>query len=674
MHTHPLSQLSALETTTARDVILTYHPNKAIFFREIYLQEPAKAELVPYLELEHSGNLSPTSPRPQRLAKCQYDVVGGDRVPEYHESVVDVERKTRINHVVVGKEHQASLTLDEFDIFVKTCQESPLFKEAISKFKLPEGFDYVIEPWPYGGRDRVTDDSRYFQGLIFAQDKRSNNPDSNFYAYPIPIIPVMDYHKREIVRIDKLATGGKGDSLTASDADFREDVIGHCTTAEYVPELLPKGTRKDLKELNVLQPNGPSFKVSQDESLVEWQKWRFRVGFNPREGATIHDVWYDGRSVLYRLSMSEMTVPYADPRYPFHRKQAFDFGDGGAGNCANNLSLGCDCLGVIKYFDAVMTDGEGNAKPAPNVICLHEQDNGIGWKHTNWRTGRAVVTRSRELVVQFIITLANYEYIFAYKFDLAGGISVESRATGIVSVVNIDPGKVSEYGNVVGNGVLAQNHQHVFCIRIDPAIEGHKNTVYVEESHAVEMNDITNPEGNFYQIRKTPVERSAWFDAAPEHNRIIKMVNTDKINPISQRPIGYKFTPMATQLLLADKRSIQSRRAQFAQHHVWVTKYRDGELYAGGRYTLQSQDEIGGVSDAVKRGETVANEDVVVWSVFGITHNPRVEDWPVMPVECYQLNIRPADFFTENPAIDVPSMKNLSSQLVTSSCCSKPSL
>lgn len=241
-----------------------------------------------------------------------------------------------------------------------------------------------------------------------------------------------------------------------------------------------------------------------------------------------------------------------------------------------------------------------------------------------------MVTRSRELVVQFIITLANYEYIFAYKFDLAGGISVESRATGIVSVVNIDPGKVSEYGNVVGNGVLAQNHQHVFCIRIDPAIEGHKNTVYVEESHAVEMNDITNPEGNFYQIQKTPVERSSWFDAAPEHNRIIKMVNTDKLNPISQRPMGYKFTPMATQLLLADKRSIQARRAQFAQHHVWVTKYRDGELYAGGQYTLQSQDEIGGVYDAVKRDEAVSNEDVVVWSVFGITHNPRVEDWPVM--------------------------------------------
>lgn len=113
----------------------------------------------------------------------------------------------------------------------------------------------------------------------------------------------MDYQTREIVRIDRLATGGRGDSLTHD--KFREDIIGHCSSSEYVPELLPNGTRKDLKALNVLQPDGPSFKVS-NESLVEWQKWRFRVGFNPREGATIHDVYYDGRSVMYRLSISEM--------------------------------------------------------------------------------------------------------------------------------------------------------------------------------------------------------------------------------------------------------------------------------------------------------------------------------------------------------------------------------
>lgn len=285
---------------------------------------------------------------------------------------------------------------------------------------------------------------------------------------------------------------------------------------------------------------------------------------------------------------------------------------------------------MIKYFDALLTETDGTATKLHNAICLHEQDNGIGWKHSNWRTDRAVVTRSRELVVQFIITLANYEYIFAYKFDQAGAITVESRATGILNVVNIDPCKTSEYGNIVSGGVLAQNHQHIFCVRIDPAIDGNDNSVVVEESHPVPMNEATNPNGNFYRVIDYTVDRAGWLDAAPDLNRVVKMTNPHRTNPVSGKPVAYKFTPLATQKLLADPNSVQARRAQFAQHHVWVTKYRDGELYAGGNYTLQSQLEIGGVSDAVKRGDRVADTDVVVWSSFGLTHNPRVEDWPVM--------------------------------------------
>ena len=333
---------------------------------------------------------------------------------------------------------------------------------------------------------------------------------------------------------------------------------------------------------------------------------------------------------MYRMAMSEMTVPYCDPRPPFHRKQAFDFGDGGAGNCANNLSLGCDCLGVIKYFDGVVIDSKGEPRVHPNVICLHEQDNGIGWKHTNWRTGRAVVTRYRELVVQFIITLANYEYVFAFKFDQAGGITLEVRATGIVSVVNIDPGKTSEYGNVVSGGVLAQNHQHIFCARVDPAIDGHENTVVYEESHTAPWDKTTNPFGNMYEVRKTTVQRSMGLDAAPEHNRVFKIQNPSKKNPVSGNPVSYKFTPPPTQKLLASAGSLQAERALFTKHHVWITKYKDEELYAAGRFTMQSQREVGGLSDMVKRDEEVVNEDLVVWSVFGLTHNPRVEDWPVM--------------------------------------------
>lgn len=303
MLSHPLAILTEEETNLARDVVRAAHPNTVIDFREIYLQEPPKGQLLEFLAIEHAGRLSPTTPRPPRLALCQYDVIGADRVPSYEESVIDIGTRSRIKHTVVGKQHHAALTLSEFDTLVDQCMKSPLFQSALADFKLPEGFEVVIEPWPYGGLDNTDENRRFFQALCFAQDKRSGNPDSNFYSYPLPIIPVMDAHTQQIIRVDRPATGGKGDGLF--DQTFKRDIIGHCKPSEYIPELLPEGTRKDLKPLNVVQPEGPSFRVT-NESLVEWQKWRFRVAFNPREGATIHDVWYDGRSVMHRLAISEM--------------------------------------------------------------------------------------------------------------------------------------------------------------------------------------------------------------------------------------------------------------------------------------------------------------------------------------------------------------------------------
>lgn len=140
----------------------------------------------------------------------------------------------------------------------------------------------------------------------------------------------------------------------------------------------------------------------------------------------------------------------------------------------------------------------------------------------------------------------------------------------------------------------------------------------------------SNPNGNAYQVITKPITTSGGFDANPMTDRVFKVQNLDKLNPISGQPVGYKILSPVTQLLLADPNSTQAKRAKFAQHHLWVTKHRDNEFYAGGRYTLQSTSEIEGVADAAKRNDDVLQKDVVVWSVFGLTHNPRVEDWPVM--------------------------------------------
>lgn len=114
MAPHPLQQLSYEETLHAKQILLSEHDKEElIIVREIFLQEPPKAKLNKYLQLEHSGSLTDSSPRPSRQALCQYDVIGSDKIPYFHESVIDVEKKIRTKHEVIGKELHAAIKLCE---------------------------------------------------------------------------------------------------------------------------------------------------------------------------------------------------------------------------------------------------------------------------------------------------------------------------------------------------------------------------------------------------------------------------------------------------------------------------------------------------------------------------------------------------------------------------------
>ena len=141
--------LSADETIVARDVVLSLHKDTVVNFREIYLQEPEKEIMKQYLELEHAARpgQSQVSKRPPRLAKCQYDVIGSDKVPVYNESIVDIEKKKRVQHTTYGSDHQAALALWEFQTLVEACGKSEMFQKAVAEFKLPDGFELIVEPW-----------------------------------------------------------------------------------------------------------------------------------------------------------------------------------------------------------------------------------------------------------------------------------------------------------------------------------------------------------------------------------------------------------------------------------------------------------------------------------------------------------------------------------------------
>ena len=200
----------------------------------------------------------------------------------------------------------------------------------------------------------------------------------------------------------------------------------------------------DIKPLEITQPEGPSFEV--DGYQVRWQKWSFVIGFNAREGLTLHHLRYDDdgreRSILYRASLTEMVVPYGDPGPTQRRKNAFDVGEYGMGMCANSLELGCDCLGLIRYFDAHLCDSRGEPLTIKNAVCMHEEDYGILWKHTDRRLpDTPEVRRSRRLVVSSISTVENYEYGFFWYLYQDGNIQFEIKLTGILSLGALPAGR-----------------------------------------------------------------------------------------------------------------------------------------------------------------------------------------------------------------------------------------
>lgn len=638
---HPLAPLTADEINVAGALVRGIWPaGTDLHYKSVTLDEPPKALVLPFLEAEHGKGPLPSIPR---KAFVNYYIRNTNK---FHEAIVNLSQNIVESNVRLGPNLHAPGDGAEILKVEKVALSDDGVKAEVAKLKLPEGTVIVCDPWIYGA-DGINDDDRMWQCFLYMRDP-ANPPeaDSCHYAFPIPISPVVCTTTWRVLRIDILPTGI--DNFVSPIRPWKP--VG---PNEYIPEA--QKLRTDLKPLNVIQPEGTSFTVKEQgtSSTIEWQKWNFRIGFNQREGMVLYDVRYDNRSLFYRLSLSDMNIPYADPRKPYHKKSAFDLGDAGAGIMANDLKLGCDCLGSIYYLNAVLSSDEGTPVDTPNVVCIHEQDNGISWKHTNYRTGRACVVRQRELVIQSIITVANYEYIMMFIFNQAGEMHYEVRATGILSTQPIDQGIEVPFGTVVHPGVLAVHHQHIFSLRVDPFLDGSTaNRLVYDEAHAMPRSQF-NPHGVGYTVHETVVQKSGGYDLDSSVNRLYKIQNAASRNPVNGKPVAYKIMLPPFQYILSDKESFNHKRAEFADHNIYAVKYRDGELYAGGKYTNQSRGGTG-VRSWADRKDDIVDEDIVLFVNFGINHVPRIEDFPVMPVETLRLMFKPVNFFDKNPALDVP--------------------
>ncbi|SDP42817.1 primary-amine oxidase [Klenkia soli] len=615
--THPLSRMSAEEIDAARELVTgagLVQPSTVFVY--VGLEEPHKRDVQEF---------TPGSPVERRLRLLLLDrATGAGRDVLVSVTAGTVVRDTEIDGVADG---QVPITDAEFEAIEPILAVDEAWIAAMGK----RGLDVAdVRAVPLSAGSYFPDEHghRVVRVLGFHQA----DPEDLPWAHPVDgVVAYVD--------------------ITRGVTTAVHDHLDLPVPAERVSLA---GTPRDLKPIEITQPEGRSFTVEDD--VVRWAGWEFRVGFDVREGLTINQLSVDGRSVVHRASIAEMVVPYADPSPVRFWQNYFDTGEYLFARYTNSLELGCDCLGDIQYFDATIADETGHPRVVRNAICLHEEDYGVGWKHTDMFTGMAETRRSRRLVISFFTTIGNYDYGFYWYLYTDGTVQLESKATGIV-FTSAYRGDEHPYATEIAPGLGAPFHQHLFSARLDMAVDagdGSGNTVHEVDAVRVPVSE-TNPYGNAFTRSLTPITRESEGGRLTDatRGRTWHVVNPGKSNRLGQ-PVGYALHPENAPVLLADDSSSIHQRATFATKSLWVTEYDPAERYPAGDFVNQHPGAAG-LPAFVQGDAPLEDTDVVLWHTFGLTHFPRPEDWPVMPTDYAGFVLKPVGFFDANPALGVPA-------------------
>ncbi|UJW28263.1 primary-amine oxidase [Saccharothrix sp. AJ9571] len=607
MTTHPLSALTADEITVARRVLTDAgHVGTETRFAYVGLDEPDKRDRAP-----------------ERRARVLLLDLGSGAANDARVSLTTEAVEITPVDGAIG---QLPILDEEFGIIGPILNESPEWLAALEKRGVaPDSVIFApLSAGNYGYPDE--EGKRLLRVLAFRQD----HPQDHCWAHPVDgLCAYVDLVARTLHKL----------------IDHRVYEVPEESGNYQDPEVAGPPL-EGLKPIEIRQPEGPSFRFDGDE--LRWANWSLHVGFDTREGLVLREIAFSGRPIVQRASIAEMVVPYADPSPVRFWQNYFDTGEYLFGRYANSLKLGCDCLGEITYLDVTVSDELGTPRVIENAICVHEEDFGTLWKHTDLFTGIAETRRQRRLVISFFTTVGNYDYGFYWYLYLDGTIECEVKLTGFL-FTSAYPEEGSEFATQVAPGLGAPYHQHLFCARLDLTIDGDTNAVDEIDVVARPM-DEANPYGNAFTTKTTRLTSETARDAAP--NRVWRIVNPEKLNRMGE-PVGYTLSVQQSPTLLADPESVIASRAAFATKHLWVTRYAPGERYAAGDFVNQSPGGEG-LPAYTAAGRDIDGQDIVLWHTFGPTHVPRLEDWPIMPVDHAKFTLKPTGFFDRNPTLNVP--------------------
>jgi primary-amine oxidase len=623
---HPLEPLTKEEIATAMGVLQASGKVGAeTRFPVIALQEPAKAEVLTYK-------------RGTPIHRQAFIVVYERATNTTAEAVVDCTHSAVVSwRKVPGV--QPPFTEEEVKLTQEIVHADAQWQAAMRKRGITDFEHIQVDPWSAGFYHLQGEERARVIRAVSYYNAGSVNP------YARPIEGVTAYLNMNTRKVFKLVDTGVV-PVPKTTADFDDKSVGPLRTPP--------------RPFQVSQPQGPSYQIRDGE--VVWQNWHFRFGMHPREGLILYTVGYEDhgklRPILYRAGLSEMVVPYADPGPAWFFRNAFDEGEYGIGHMTYPEEAGTDAPADAQFFSAWFGDERGVPFEIPRALALYERDGGLLWKHVDEKTEVNQSRRAHELVLGWIATVGNYEYGFNWIFHQDGTLQMDVLLTGIMEPKALAvAGQHDAYGHLVTPDIEAVHHQHFFNFRLDLDVDG------ADDNSVVEMNTVSlppakdNPYHNAFVVEEQVLrrEQEAMRNVNVQSARVWKVINRSVKNAVGQ-PVGYALVPDENAVPYATPESSMRKRAGFLNSQLWVTPYDPAERYAAGEYVSQSQGGDGLVR-WVKANRAIDGKDIVLWYTLGMTHVPRPEDWPVMPVVHTGFRLMPTGFFNRNPALDLPSSK-----------------
>lgn len=609
----PLQPLTTAEITAAVDVMKASGKiGEDALFPYVVLEEPSKAELKAFA----SGKAAP-----RVAAMTLWD--NKTRISEWR---VDLLKREIIGSKIIPQ-GQAPVLPHEYVELPGLVRKDPRWRKAMEARGITDFEGVMVDIWaagPFLDKDQQT--RRMARAISFLKAGFTNP-----YAHPIEVAALIDVSRREVVEV--YDSGMK--HVPRQKDDFDAEAVQDEPAVFGTPAPAAR----------------PSFEINGHE--VSWRGWKFRYAMHPREGLVLYTVSHRGRSIMHRASLSEMVVPYADPARNWMWRNAFDVGEYGLGRMTSPQEPGLDAPAQATLLDEDLADEFGKPLHIPRAVAVYERDGGIFWRHQDALVGRTDSRRGAELVIQCIVTISNYDYLLSWVFRQDGTIVFESELTGIMLGKAVEPGAhehAGHTGHKVAPGVSAVHHQHFFNVRLDLDVDGEYNSV-AEVSMKPEPPGPKNPYGNDVRILEDVLEseKGAARDLDFATQRKWKVFQPGRKNALGQ-PTAYVLIPGENSKTFLTEDSPVRQKARFIDHQFWVTRLKPSENYAAGVYPNQGAPGEG-LPEFISDDESLKNKDLVVWYTFGVTHVPRPEEWPVMPVHKTGFKIVPVGFHARNPAM-----------------------